>query len=640
MLTGADGRTGLRSARGTRGTHRTPGGWRRGLRRGQRGGGGRGGQRSPWRRRLAWTVALAVALAALFALSLSQSLTGPLNSDGASNILQAQAMLHGNPLLRGWWTSDVSFYTTELPEYVLVVALRGLSPDVVHIGGALTYTLTVALAGLLARGRATGGAGLRRAGLAVAIMLAPSILGGTGVFLENPDHFGTSVPVLLLLLVLDWGEGRDEVTAPRWYVPVAACALLAWTQVGDQLSLAAATVPLTAVCAFRLAVTLIRRRPRVELRWDGLLATAALISVEIARIAGRALRSIGGFDQRPIPGTRLASLDQVPGNARILWESIVLLFGANKPATPGRAITISQHIPLAAMADLHVIGLAVAGAGLLAGLAAGCAGRSGWLGRFGRIGWPDQDWADRDRVNQILVVAIGVTIAAGLFGTLMRSLSSAHEVAILLPLGAVLAGRTLPPLARALAQRLDRRLDRAPGEDQARGERVRGERVRGPAVRATTAVTAATVALAGWLAVGVAEMGYAATWPAASVPVQNVAAWLVAHHEYDGLAAYWQATETTVTSGGRVLVAPLNDAGTAPRRWEASSAWYQPSRHRATFVIAEAHPVYPEDALMVATARARFGRPAAEYNVGGHIVMIYHYNLLTRLHDRTFPGPS
>jgi hypothetical protein len=617
-----------------------PGGWRPGPRRGQRGGqlgGGRSGQRSSWRRRLAWTVALAVALAALFALSLSQSLTGPLNSDGASNILQAQAILHGNPLLRGWWTSDVSFYTTELPEYALVVALRGLSPDVVHICGALTYTLTVALAGLLARGRAIRGAGLRRAGLAVAIMLAPSILGGTGVFLENPDHFGTSVPVLLLLLVLDWGEGRDEVTAPRWYVPVGACALLAWTQVGDQLSLAAATVPLAAVCAFRLAVTLIRRRPRVELRWDGLLAAAALISVGVARIAGRALRSIGGFDQRPIPGTRLASLDQVPGNARILWESIVLLFGANKPATPRRAITISQHIPLAAMADLHVIGLAVAGAGLLAGLAAGFAGRfgrlgrSGWLGRLARLGWPDQDWADRDRVNQILVVAIGVTIAAGLFSTLMRSLTSAHEVAILLPLGAVLAGRTLPPLTRALAQRLDR----APGEDQARGERARR-----PAVRVTTVVTVATVALAGWLAVGVAETGYAATWPATPVPVQNVAAWLLAHHEYDGLAAYWQATQTTVTSGGRVLVAPVNDAGTAPRRWEASFAWYRPSLHRATFVIAELHPVHPEDSLLLATARARFGRPAAEYNVGGDIVMIYHHNLLTRLHDRTFPGQS
>ena len=69
--------------------------------------------RPPWRRRLAWAVALAVALAALFLLSLSQSRSSALSSDGASNILQAQAMLHGNPLLRGWWTSDVSFYTMD-----------------------------------------------------------------------------------------------------------------------------------------------------------------------------------------------------------------------------------------------------------------------------------------------------------------------------------------------------------------------------------------------------------------------------------------------------------------------------------------------------------------------------------------------
>src|SRR5580700_3449479 len=227
MLTGVGGRTGLISACVAYGAH---------------------GKLARRPRRLAWALALAVALAALFLLALSQSLTSALSSDGASNILQAQAMLHGNPLLSGWWTSDVSFFTTELPEYALVVAARGASPDVVHICGALTYTLTVALAALLARGRATGPAGLRRAGIAVAIMLAPSVLGGTEVFLENLDHFGTSVPVLLVLLLLEWGEGRDEVTAPRWYVPVAVGALLAWTQVGDELSLVAATVPIAAVC--------------------------------------------------------------------------------------------------------------------------------------------------------------------------------------------------------------------------------------------------------------------------------------------------------------------------------------------------------------------------------------------------------
>ena len=578
MLAEVGGRAGLRSARAAR---------------------------SPWRRRLAWAVALAVALAALFLLSLSQSRSSALSSDGASNILQAQAMLHGNPLLRGWWTSDVSFYTTELPEYALAVAARGLSPDVVHICGALTYTLTVALAGLLARGRATGAAGLRRAGIAVAIMLAPSVLGGTEVFLENPDHFGTSVPILLVLLLLDWGERRDDAAGPRWYVPAVVCALLAWSQVGDELSLVAATVPIGAVCAFRLAVTLIRRRPRAELRWDGLLVAAALVSVAVARIAERALRAIGGFDQRPIPSTRLASLGQVPGNARLLSQSIALLFGANNPGKPSQPLTISRHVPLLLSADLHVIGLVVAGAGVIAGIAAGFFGRPAWPGG---PGW--------DRIVQILVAAIGVTIAAGLFSTVMQSLSSAHEVAILLPLGAVLAGRTLPSSVRRLAG------------------------ARAPSVRITTVTTAATVALAGWLAVGVSEAAYGAAWPASPLPVQSVAAWLVAHHQRDGLAAYWQGTETTVASGGRVLVAPVTAGGTAAKHWEASSAWYQPSRYLATFVIAGDSPISSENALSVAAARARFGRPAAEYHVGIDIVMIYRYNLLTRLNGRTFPGPS
>ena len=35
-------------------------------------------------------------------------------------------MLHGNPMLRGWTVTDVSFYTTELPEYMLVEMVRGL----------------------------------------------------------------------------------------------------------------------------------------------------------------------------------------------------------------------------------------------------------------------------------------------------------------------------------------------------------------------------------------------------------------------------------------------------------------------------------------------------------------------------------
>ena len=49
-------------------------------------------------------------------------------SDGAANAMQAWEMMHGDPLLHGWYVTDVSFYTTELPQYMLVEAVAGLRP--------------------------------------------------------------------------------------------------------------------------------------------------------------------------------------------------------------------------------------------------------------------------------------------------------------------------------------------------------------------------------------------------------------------------------------------------------------------------------------------------------------------------------
>jgi hypothetical protein len=65
-------------------------------------------------RRRRWLAALAWLLCGvlLFWCYLRISRTVPTNSDGAANALQAWDMLHGNLLLRGWWLSDVSFYTT------------------------------------------------------------------------------------------------------------------------------------------------------------------------------------------------------------------------------------------------------------------------------------------------------------------------------------------------------------------------------------------------------------------------------------------------------------------------------------------------------------------------------------------------
>ena len=93
---------------------------------------------------------------ATFACYLRLSRTRAVNSDGASQALQAWDMLHGNLLLHGWSLGDVSYYTTEVPQYMLVESLRGLNQDVVHVAAAMTYTLAVLLAALLAKGTSAG----------------------------------------------------------------------------------------------------------------------------------------------------------------------------------------------------------------------------------------------------------------------------------------------------------------------------------------------------------------------------------------------------------------------------------------------------------------------------------------------------
>ena len=562
---------------------------------------------------------VAAAACGLFALYLCQSRTAPFNSDGAANVLQGQAIISANPLLRGWWTSDVSFYTTELPEYALVTAIRGLCPDVVHLCGALTYTLTVLLAALVARGGAGGRAGWCRAGIAAGIMLAPSILGGTEVFLENPDHAGTAVPVLLVLLLLR----RDGPGATRWdgwLVPAGACALLTLGLIGDELTLAAATAPLAVVSALRLTAgrrgrgrlasggarrrAPIARAPIASAPIDGALLAAAVVSVGLARLADLLIRAAGGFDRRPLGGVTLAPLAAVPGNADVLWRSLLLLFGANNPGAPHTAQTIKAHVLLVSMADLHVIGLLLGGAGLAAGTAAVLFRRA-------------------DRVTQLLVAAIIAIAAAGVFTTVLRSLSNAHEVAILLPLAAALAGRLVPEARRRPLPSAGRRAACGPGAGLA------------------------ALALGAWLAVCLAELCYAAAWPRTQPAQQAVADWLSGHGQREGLAGYWQADATTVTSGGRVLVAPITlsaQGGTgavrpAADRWESSAAWYQPGRRSATFVVAVTGLGAPAG-LSPAAVRGRFGRPVAEHRVGQDLIMLYRYNLLTRLTATAFPGPG
>ncbi len=342
----------------------------------------------------------------LYTCYLHVSRTMPANSDGASNALQAWAMLHGNPLLRGWVLSDVSFYTTELPQYMLIELARGLTPDVMHIAGAMTYAVLVVLAARLAKGGATGVEGLLRAGLAAGIMVAPQ-LSGVYVLMLEPDHVGSAVPVIMLLLLLDR-------TGRRWWVPPLAFALIGWALVADQVVLLTAAGPLAFVALARAYNAAVRKQAPGRSAWfEVALAVAAVASVVAASRAIALIKASGGFTVWPVTNL-LAPFAHLPGNLQQVVLGILVLFGAN---FPGQRVSFNAVLALLHLVAVGLVAWAVAAA----------------LRRF----------AGADLVVQVLAVAVLVSILAYLLSPKAGDPDSSREFAAVLPFGAALAGRLL-----------------------------------------------------------------------------------------------------------------------------------------------------------------------------------------------------
>jgi hypothetical protein len=536
------------------------------------------------RARSALLTGIALTTGALFALYLRQSRSVAVGSDGGSIALQAWAMLHGNVLLHGWAMSDVSFYSTELPQYVLLERLRGLSPDVLHVGGAMTYAILVLLAALVAKGRATGRDAVIRALIAAGIMLAPAAGDATSTLLLTPDHLGSAVPVLLAWLVIDR-------SGPRRYVPAAVGALLAWGMVADRLIEVTGVIPLVAVCGIRVGQHALKHRRDLGRTADAAageplpsaatapwwfevcLAVAAVAAVGAADLVSAFIRASGGFTLRPV-GTRFAGSAEIPHNVVLTVQGVLMIFGA----------TFSHGQPVnLVFSSLHLTGV------ILVAVAFGVA-----VGRFFR----------RD---ELLVPALALAIALNLLlyvhGRYAQDLLSTREITDVLPFGAVLAGRVLAgPVARV---------------------RIKGKNVLMPALAAVLAGYAVTLVIY-------------SDQPRVLAQNQDLAGWLVAHHLSDGLAAsYWLSDSVTADSGGRAadrqvsirdgrLAAP--DSG-----WGYDRYWYKPRSYRADFVVTNAAAGTSAWHSLLNSARLTFGPPARIYSYQQYTVLVWGKNLLTRL---------
>ncbi len=532
---------------------------------------------------LGWVGGTVLAAVVLMVCYLRIAGTVPVISDGAGNALQAWDMLHGNLLLHGWWVTDVSFYTTELPQYALVEAAAGLRPEVVHICAAVTYALLVLLAAYVARGRARGAEGVFRAALAAGVMLAPQPGAAVQILLSSPDHVGTAVPVLLLLLLLDRGR-------PSWWQPVAAFVVLSLAIVGDPLTEVIGVLPLAVLCLARVASGLLRRRaPLRSLAYDISLGCAAVAAVAAAEVAKRLIVALHGFSTNP-GSWSLVSLSVVRSNIPMAARNFLSLFGADVESARGG---LQQ-----AFAVVHLAGAALVVAAVV--LAAVRLVRSLWSREQETA--PDgasaaSAAAPADLVSGLLLLAIVANLALYVVMYPVTSIFAEHEVDPVLALGAALAGRQLGgPLARLCARRLAR--------------------------------VVVAPALAALLACYAAMLGYAATIPQAPPANAAVSVWLTEHHLRSGIAEYGEASSVTLDTHGAITMGSVgpDPGGLAPWHWGMDMRLFNPATHSANFVLS-----MPGDAVTPARAALAFGRPAKVYHFQIYTIMVWNKNILRDL---------
>jgi hypothetical protein len=537
-----------------------------------------------------------VAGLALFLCFLRLSWTYPAGSDGADQALQAWDVLHGNLLLHGWTIADVTYYTTEIPQYMLIELIRGLGPDVEHIAAASTYTLLLLAAGLLARGRSTGREGLIRFAVAAGIMIAPQFGNATHLLLSQPDHLGTQLPLLLTFLLLD--------RAPRrWYVPVAVGAILTLVVIADQVAMLTSAVPLAIVCGARALLGVVRHRKSLASQWYELsLVAVAVLSYAAAKLAVRLIIHLHGFQVLPL-ATKRTPIADIGQHIVLTVEGILNLFAADflhlsKYSLLGPSL---GGLPMAAgiaLAAVHLVGVALA--------------VWGFFRAFRYFFDPS------DLVSPVLATAIVINVAAYVLSVVPVTLFDTREIVAVLPFGAVLAGRMVPGTLTRLPRRLK------------------------PALA--------------WVSVGVlacymAGLGYGTAHRPVADFDQAIVPWLEAHHLTTGLGTYFEANLITMDSGGRVAVRTVSWQFTrdVPRRYESKADWYDPRQSYANFIVTNTadntqnpsgSPRRNSLIPLPAIAALHAGPPAHVYHYKTFTIMVWNHNLLDDLGrtPSTLPG--
>ena len=493
---------------------------------------------------------------------------GSLDSDTATPVLQAQSVLQGHVLLGGWRMLYDSYWTVEVPFYAAGALVTGVDPVLLYVIPAILAVLLLITAALLARERLRGGAAAAAVGAVVALIGLPSDVWAV-LLLHGAWHVGTMLWCLLAFAGLRSGRWRGG-----WWIAVA---LLAAGLLGD---LQAAAYGVGPVAGAGIIAMLRTRRWRA----GAPAVSAALASVAAAYLLRKLFVALGAYDIGAInapatPDQRWANVGNIPS-----WLARVFGVGTGDWGHNGvpAALTGVRYLAVAAV----LVAVLLALWSVLSGIVTGDARRTAADGDADRDARPGGDhW----RLDDMLLLACLADIAFYVYAAQSNLSGYLRYLAPFVVFGSILAARAAGRGFAALR----------PG-----------------AVRRSLASAGAVVTV-----LFAAAFAVTATQPPLPVPDAQLAAFLTAHDQTNGVGTYWPSAMTTVASNGTVTVRPIiMSNGQVVRYGRQSTADWYAGQHFQFLVLDSTDPW---GGVTLDAVTAALGRPRAVYQVGTYQVITW-----------------
>jgi hypothetical protein len=495
------------------------------------------------------------------------------NSDGASAILEGQAVNNGHLLLHGWSLSLDSFWTVDVLFYAAAIRFAGLRPGLFYAVPAVIAALVIVLAVLIARDGRRGGAAVAGGASAVALLAFPP---GkmAALFLGSTQHIGTALYALVAFHCL-------RSARPAWRFAVAVL-FLAAGMLGDLQMVAYGTAPvlLAGVAA------MLRRRS-----WRGGIAllSAAVVAFAVFEIVKRIVNLLGGF--KIASANPIAGRHQMLINVEHVFTYGFMLLGVSRVRVGAGATSVLVEATHLLAGVVMLVSVTAALIRLVSGIVAG-------RGRAADDGAPPPGGrvqaGELWRLDDLLVIATFGPVVTFVILAITSNVAYDRYLTAAVVFAAVLTGRTVARWWPLLAAR-----------------------------RLAPAVAAAGIAISLCF---VAGLGYDLAQPDPVQPAGPLASFLLAHQLTNGVGSYWSASITTVVSKGEVTVRPVApDAAGRLQRYtrESAAGWY--SGDRFQFFV---YSVPIDGARETTLARKTWGGPVHSYLVGRFVVLVFDHPLI------------